>query len=269
MTILDGKAISEQYIQHIAEEVLKNNMHPILAIVTDGLDPASAVYIRQKIKAAEKCGIAVLVEKINSSMEYIEVMRRLSADPAINGIIVQQPCKYAPMYKVKETIPAQKDVDGFSPDSYYEPCTPLGIMTILSHYNINIVGKHCVVLGRSEIVGRPLSEMLLKKNATVTVCHSKTPTELRNELLSKADIIFACTGVPNLIKPENVRDDAIIIDVGITRDENGKLCGDAGHPTDWTDTNVMITPVPGGVGPMTVASLMVNTWAATLNQNDN
>ena len=169
MTILDGKAISEQYIQHIAEEILKNNMHPVLAIVTDGLDPASAVYIRQKIKAAEKCGIAVLVEKINSSMEYIEVMRRLSADPAINGIIVQQPCKYAPMDKVKETIPAQKDVDGFSPNSCYEPCTPLGIITILAHYNINVTGKHCVVLGRSEIVGRPLSEMLLKANAKVNI----------------------------------------------------------------------------------------------------
>lgn len=266
MTILDGKAVAANLITHIKNEILREGLHPVLAIITDGLDPASSVYIRQKIKKAEECGIATIVKTINSGMDYIETMRLFSADPAINGIIVQQPCKYAPMDLVKETIPVLKDVDGFAVDSYYAPCTPAGILTLLDHYKIDVCAKHCVVLGRSEIVGRPLAQMLLERSATVSVCHSKTPPELRNELLSKADIIFACTGVPGLIKPENVRDNAIIIDVGITRDENGKLCGDAGHPTDWADTDVIITPVPGGVGPMTVAYLMFNTWDAALTQ---
>lgn len=268
MQILDGKAVAADLIERIKNEISREGLHPVLAIITDGLDPASSVYIRQKIKKAEECGIATIVKTINSSMDYIETMRLFSADPAINGIIVQQPCKYAPIDLVKETIPVLKDVDGFAVDSYYAPCTPFGILTLLDHYKIDVSGKHCVVLGRSEIVGRPLAQMLLERNATVSVCHSKTSPELRNQLTSAADVILSCTGVPGLIKPENVRKNAIIIDVGITRNKDGKLCGDAGYPTDWTDTDVMITPVPGGVGPMTVASLMFNTWAATLEQKE-
>lgn len=133
---------------------------------------------------------------------------------------------------------------------------------LLYDYNIEIENKHCVILGRSEIVGRPLVKMLLDHNATVSVCHSKTPIEVRDTLLSNADIVFCCTGVANLLRPGMVRDEAVIIDVGITIDENNKLCGDAGHVEDWSATNVAITPVPGGMGPMTVASLMFNVYEA-------
>lgn len=268
MYSLTSKSFLEIYYAQLRECVAELGITPHLAIITDGEDPASQIYIRQKVKAAERSGIAVSIENIHSCEEYLDTVRRLSVTPEVHGIIVQQPCKYASFESVKATIPIEKDVDGFCTDSPFIACTPLGIMTLLDWYHISVYKKHCVVIGRSEIVGKPLAQLLLEENATVSVCHSKTPIELRNQLLAQADIIFLCTGVPYLITPEDVRNDAVIIDVGITHGEDGKLCGDAGHPEDWANTNVRITPVPGGIGPMTVASLMSNTYEAALKSTE-
>ena len=262
MKILSGKTVADSIYGYLNSEPKFQNLHPHLAIVTDHLDPASEIYIRQKVKSAEKCGIEVSIHTVTSDLNYLDTIQKLAIDNSVHGIIVQQPCKYAPFELVRATVPGAKDVDGFCANSIFNPCTPQGIIMLLYNHDIEIENKHCVILGRSEIVGRPLARMLLDRNATVSVCHSRTPIEVRDNLLSNADIVLCCTGVANLLRPGMVRDDAVIIDVGITRDENNKLCGDAGHVEDWAATNVMITPVPGGIGPMTVASLMLNVYEA-------
>ena len=262
MKILSSKPIVEEFYASLDHKQIEK-YHPHLAIITDDSnDSANKIYINQKLKAAKKCGIRTSIYTVNSGLDYCYTIQKLLINHDIHGIIVQQPCKYASFDLVRNTVPRAKDVDGFCADTLYTPCTPQGIITLLDYYKIEIANKHCVVLGRSEIVGRPLAKMLLNRNATVSVCHSKTPIEMRDSLLSNADIVFCCTGVANLLRPGMVRNDAVIIDVGITRDENDKLCGDAGHVEDWSATDVMITPVPGGIGPMTVLSLMKNTIAA-------
>lgn len=262
MHILDGKTTADRCYQYLSVQAAANNITPHLVVMTDGLDPASQVYIKQKQKAAEKCDFKFSIEVLNSEADFETKIAKLAADTDVHGIIVQQPCAYASFEKAKRFIPIHKDVDGFATESFFAPCTPKGILTLLYNNNIDVEGKHCVVLGRSEIVGRPLAKLLMNKNATVTVCHSKTPIELRDQLLREADIIFSCTGQPRLITPEKVKSNAIIVDVGITREPDGKLCGDAGRIEDWAHTDVTITPVPGGVGPMTVASLMQNVYIA-------
>lgn len=262
MRILNGWTTANKIYNFLNTSAEYQAIHPHLAIITDRLDAASEIYIRQKIKAGEKCGVEVSVHEIKSELDYVDTIQKLSLDNKVHGIIVQQPCRYASFELARATIPCAKDVDGFCVNSIFNPCTPQGIIMLLYDYNIEIENKHCVILGRSEIVGRPLAKMLLDHNAIVSVCHSKTPIEVRDNLLSSADMVFCCTGVANLLCPSMVRDDAVIIDVGITLDENNKLRGDAGHIEDWSATNVVITPVPGGIGPMTVASLMFNVYEA-------
>lgn len=262
MRILNGRTTADKIYNFLNTSAEYQDIHPHLAIITDRLDAASEIYICQKIKAGERCGVEVSVHEVKNELDYVDTIQKLSLDNKVHGIIVQQPCKYASFELARATIPCAKDVDGFCANSIFNPCTPQGIIMLLYDYNIEIENKHCVILGRSEIVGRPLVKMLLDHNATVSICHSKTPIEVRDTLLFNADIVFCCTGVANLLRPGMVRNNAIIVDVGITVDENNKLCGDAGHVKDWSATNVAITPVPGGIGPMTVASLMFNVYEA-------
>lgn len=266
MRILNGRTTADKIYNFLNTLAEYQAIHPHLAIITDHLNVASEIYIHQIVKMGEKCGIEVSIHEVKSELDYIDTVQKLTLDNKVHGIIVQQPCRYASFELARATIPCAKDVDGFCTNSIFNPCTSQGIIMLLYNYNIEVENKHCVILSRSEIVGRPLARMLLDHNATVSICHSRTPIEVRNNLLSNANIIFCCTGVANLLRPGMVCDDAIIIDVGITRDENNKLCGDAGHVEDWAATNVMITPVPGGIGPMTVASLMVNVYEAASSQ---
>lgn len=262
MHILDGKKCAKEWREQLKKTVELEHLTPSLAIVTDEHDPASAVYIRQKIKAAEEIGIKVSVHKVNSLEEARAVLNALNTDPGVDGIIIQQPCQYMTIEHATKHINPAKDVDGFIEKGFYSPCTPLGIMTLLKSYNISVKWKHAVVLGRSQIVGKPLARMLVDENATVSLCHSYTPVTLRRQLTQDADIVFSCTGNPGLIKINDVSENAIIIDVGISRLPGGSLSGDVDAREDWSKTNVKLTPVPGGVGPMTVAALMYNTIQA-------
>lgn len=269
--LIDGKAISTQIKEECREKVAAYKEKEIeisLAVIQVGADPASSVYVRNKKKACEFCGMTSLSYELpeeTTQEELLALIRKLNADDAVNGILVQLPLpKHINEDLVIQTIDPKKDVDGFHPQSVgalcigqpgFVSCTPAGIIQLLKRSNIEIAGKECVVIGRSNIVGKPMSLLLLRENGTVTVCHSRT-RDLK-EVTKRADILIVAIGKPKFITAEYVKEGAVVIDVGIHRKEDGKLCGDVDFDSVAEKTSA-ITPVPGGVGPMTIAMLMHN-----------
>lgn len=278
--IISGKEVSEAVKLRVADEVKEfkaQGIEPCLAVILVGDDPASRVYVNNKKKACEFCGIRsleyVLPAETNEE-ELIELVEKLNNDESVNGILCQLPLpKHLDEKKVLNLIKPEKDVDAFHPENVghimigdfnFLPCTPAGIMEMLHYENINLEGKNCVVIGRSNIVGKPMAMLMLKENATVTICHSKTKN--LKEVVADADIIVAAVGKANFVTADMVKDGAVIIDVGINRMDDGKLCGDVDFEA-CKEKASYITPVPGGVGPMTIATLMQNTITATKFQN--
>lgn len=269
MQILDGKALSKEIQEEIEFEVSNLSKKPHLAVILVGEDSASQIYVNIKHKTCERLGIKSTVVNLpenTSEEDLIEKVRELNSDKDVNAILIQLPLPNHINANncIKEISPV-KDVDGFTPENlgailrgqepFAYPCTPFGILTILKRYNIQISGKHAVIVGRSNIVGKPVSLMLLKENATVTMCHSKT--ENLSEITKTADILISATG-KRVITKDMVKQGATVIDVGIIRNSEGKLEGDVDFE-EVKDVAEFITPVPGGVGPMTIASLMKNT----------
>ena len=266
--LIDGKAISTAIKNELKKEVADNNIKATLAVIQVGNDPASSVYVGNKKKACEYIGIGSASYELpeeTSEEELLKLIDELNADDSINGILVQLPVpKHIDDKKIIERISPLKDVDGFHPESVgnlcigrdgFVSCTPAGIIELLKRSDITIEGKECVVIGRSNIVGKPMALLLIANNGTVTVCHSKTK-DLK-AVCKRADILVAAVGKPKMINSEYIKEGAVVIDVGIHRMENGKLCGDVDFD-DVKDIVSAITPVPGGVGPMTIAMLMVN-----------
>ena len=269
--IIDGKAISMAIKDELKEKVAeykKQGVKITLAVVKVGNDPASAVYVRNKEKACEYVGIAsrtLALSEETTEEELLKVVKELNEDKAVNGILVQLPLpKHIDESKVLLAIDSNKDVDGFHPvnvgkmvigEETFLPCTPAGIIEMLKRTDIEISGKECVVIGRSNIVGKPMSMLMLKENATVTIAHSRTK-DLK-EVTKRADILIAAIGKAKFVTADYVKEGAVIIDVGMDRDENGKLCGDVDFDS-VSQVASAITPVPGGVGPMTVTMLLVN-----------
>ena len=269
--LIDGKAISTQIKEECREKVAaykEKGIEISLAVIQVGADPASSVYVRNKKKACEFCGMTSLSYELpeeTTQEELLALIRKLNADDAVNGILVQLPLpKHINEDLVIQTIDPKKDVDGFHPQSVgalcigqpgFVSCTPAGIIQLLKRSNIEIAGKECVVIGRSNIVGKPMALLLLRENGTVTVCHSRTK-DLK-EVTKRADILIVAIGKLKFITAEYVKEGAVVIDVGIHRKEDGKLCGDVDFDSVAEKTST-ITPVPGGVGPMTIAMLMHN-----------
>ena len=269
--LIDGKAISTQIKDELREEVAQlkeKGIVPCLAVVQVGNDPASSVYVNNKKKACTYIGIDSLsyeLEENVSEEELLKLVNDLNENPKVNGILVQLPLpKHIDEEKVIHAITPEKDVDGFHPETVgnmcigskgFLPCTPAGVIQLLKRSNIDIEGKECVVVGRSNIVGKPMALLLLRENGTVTITHSRT-RDLK-EITKRADILVAAIGKPKFITREYVKEGAVVIDVGIHRNEDNKLCGDVAFE-DVIDKVSAITPVPGGVGPMTIAMLMNN-----------
>ena len=273
--IIDGKAIAGEIKEECrvkAEEYREKGIEITLAVVQVGSDPASGVYVRNKKRACEACGIRSLSYELpeeTCEVELLELIEKLNKDEAVNGILVQLPLPgQIDEKKVIQAIDAKKDVDGFHPmnagalctgERGFVSCTPAGIIQLLKRSRIAIAGKECVVIGRSNIVGKPAALLLLAENGTVTVCHSRT-ADLK-EVTKRADILVVAVGKPKFITAEYVKEGAVVIDVGIHRKENGKLCGDVDFDSVAPKCSA-ITPVPGGVGPMTIAMLMSNCIAS-------
>lgn len=271
-TIIDGKLVSNEIREQLktqVEELKKNGKSVGLGLILVGEDPASQVYVKNKIKACEYVGIESYCYRmdVNSTQEEVlEIVDKLNKDDKVNGILVQLPLpKHLDEKVILDRIDVKKDVDGFSAyqigkmvlgEKSIVSCTPKGIIELLKYYKIDIAGKNAVVIGRSNIVGKPISMLLLKENATVTICHSRTQNLA--EICAKADILVVAIGKAKFVKNNMVKNGAVIIDVGINRDEDGKLCGDVDFE-DVVDKCSYITPVPGGVGPMTVTMLLKNT----------
>jgi methylenetetrahydrofolate dehydrogenase (NADP+)/methenyltetrahydrofolate cyclohydrolase len=270
--IIDGKQIAKQLRISIAEQVTKLDRKPGLAVILVGDDPASAVYVRNKDNACKEVGF--YSEKINKSAnitqaELLSEVERLNKDDKIDGILVQLPLpSHLDANQVIEAINPNKDVDGFHSENigklmqnkaYLRPCTPKGVMTMLATTGVDLVGKDCVVVGASNIVGRPMAMELLNARATVTICNSKTQ-DLSGKL-KQADVIVAAVGIPKMIQGDWIKAGVIIIDVGINRLDDGTLVGDVDFDA-VQDKAAWITPVPGGVGPMTIATLLENTLTA-------
>ncbi|HIR29615.1 MAG TPA: bifunctional methylenetetrahydrofolate dehydrogenase/methenyltetrahydrofolate cyclohydrolase FolD [Candidatus Coproplasma stercorigallinarum] len=272
--LIDGKRLAHEMRAGIKESVEKYKAESGkdigLAVVLVGEDPASQVYVRNKIKACEEVGIksyAYYLDKDTAQARVEELIRSLSVDNKINGILVQLPLPaHLDSKKILELIPYAKDVDGFSAEnmgrlSMNEPClvacTPNGVMKMFESENICLSGKNAVVIGRSNIVGKPMAMLLTNANATVTLCHSKT-ADLKAKCL-EADIVVAAIGKAKFITADMIKEGAVVIDVGMNRDENGKLCGDVDFE-NVKEKCSYITPVPGGVGPMTITMLMYNTY---------
>lgn len=270
MIYIDGKALAAKNEEKLATIIKNKNIHPKLVIISCDPDNASGVYMRNKTKAAKRIGIECEIIKFEPSSnteEMVEEIYKLNEDDKVSGIIVQLPLpKHFNVNKIQKAIALSKDVDGFCLNSSFTSCTPLACMRMLEEYNLNVDGKHCVVIGRSEIVGKPLAKLLLKENATVTQCHSHTSTEMLKNLCQQADFIFAAAGKANLIQPDYLKDGVVLIDISINRDENGNLCGDAAK--ECAEKCSYISPVPGGVGPMTVNTLMWNTVSACVVQEN-
>ena len=241
-----------------------------LAIVQVGDNPASNAYIKGKIKDCEEVGFGFSLHRFPDDVqeqEIIDYINQLNDDDAVNGIIVQLPLPvHLDATKIVNTVAVEKDVDGFRPHSSFAPCTPLGIVRLLDEMEVNVEGKMVVILGRSEYLGKKAFEMLLNKNATLAICHSKTPANMRKELLAKADIVIAAVGKAGLFSADDVKDGAIVIDVGINRNKDGKLCGDF---IPDPNRDITYSTVPGGVGLITRAMLLQNTLMAYHLQNTN
>lgn len=278
--LISGKEVSEAVKLRVADEVKElkaQGIEPCLAVILVGDDPASRVYVNNKKKACEFCGIRSLEYVLPADTkeeELIELVEKLNNDKSVNGILCQLPLpKHLDEKKVLNLIKPEKDVDAFHPENVghimigdfnFLPCTPAGIMEMFRYENISLDGKNCVVIGRSNIVGKPMAMLMLKENATVTICHSRTKN--LKEIVAGADVVVAAVGRPNFVTADMVKDGAVIIDVGINRIDDGKLCGDVDFEA-CKEKASYITPVPGGVGPMTIATLMQNTITATKIQN--
>lgn len=278
--IIDGKKIAQSVLEDVkkvAEKLNGKGITPGLAVIMVGNNPASKTYVRNKKTACEKAGIKseeYLLSENASEKEILDLIDKLNTTKEVSGILVQLPLpSHLDSKTICERISPLKDVDAFTSknigdlfkgNANFLPCTPAGIIEILKHENINLAGKHCVIIGRSNIVGKPLALLLIQNDATVTVCHSKTKNI--EEICKLADIVICAVGKEKFLKKEMVKTGAVVIDVGINRDENGKLCGDA----DFENLEPIcskITPVPGGVGPMTVAMLVKNAAKAAEIQN--
>ncbi len=278
--IIDGRLIAQNIKNDLKKEVenLKlKGINPGLAVVLVGEDSASKIYVKNKKKCCDELGIfseEFYFPEDTSEKEILNLIEKLNQDKKINGILVQLPLpSHINQKNITESILPEKDVDAFHSSTIGNlltnhaellPCTPAGIIEIFHRENISLTGKHCVIIGRSNIVGKPLAFMLINEDATVTVCHSKT--KKLSEICKNADIIICAVGKAKFLKRNMIKEGAVIIDVGINRDENGKICGDVDFD-DVKNIASAITPVPGGVGPMTIAMLMKNTITATKIQN--
>ena len=281
MQIIDGKKVSAEVKEQVRQETLRlkeeHGVTPGLAVVIVGDDPASRVYVNNKKKACELVGFRSEEYALPASTtqeELLDLVRTLNEKEDINGILVQLPLpKHLDDKAVIEAINPVKDVDAFHAVNVgkimlgeydFLPCTPAGVMEMLHSYNIPVEGKECVVIGRSNIVGKPMGMLMLHENGTVTICHSRTKN--LKEVCARADILVVAVGIPKFVKADMVKEGAVVIDVGMDRDENGKLCGDVDFDSVKEKCS-FITPVPGGVGPMTIATLMKNTIKACRLQN--
>lgn len=280
-TIIDGKTLAKKIrmeLKEKCEELINKHIQPKLAVIMVGDNPASKVYVKNKSKACNEVGILYeeyLLEEDTTQEELIKLIKKLNEDKSINGILLQSPIpQHLDINEAFKAITYAKDVDGFTPSSVgklcigedtFISCTPYGVMKMFEEYNIDLTGKNVVILGRSNIVGKPLIQCCLQKHATVTVCHSKTKN--LDEYTKQADIIISAIGKPKFVTSDMVKNGVIVIDVGINRDENGKLVGDVDFE-NVKEKASYITPVPGGVGPMTIAMLMNNVIKATIQQNN-
>lgn len=276
MELINGKEVAKKVRKDLKSEVIKlkaNGINPKLAVIMVGNDPGSTVYVRNKSKACQKVGIEFeefLYDENLSESELLDVIKKLNEDSSINGILLQSPVpKHIDINKAFRTIAPEKDVDGFNPvnvgnltigEDAFISCTPYGVIRMFEEYNIELEGKNAVILGRSNIVGKPMIQCMLNKNATVTVCHSRTNNI--EEITKKADIIISAIGKPKFLKENMVKDGAVVIDVGINRLDDGSIVGDVDFD-EVSKKASYITPVPGGVGPMTIAMLLNNVVKAT------
>ena len=273
--LIDGKAVSARVKGEVAKEIAELKEKGIeagLAVVIVGNNQASRVYVNNKKKACAEVGIAsyeYALPEETTEAELLELVNKLNADPKVNGILVQMPLpKQINENAVINAIVPEKDVDAFHPrnvghimigDYQFLPCTPAGVMELIAETGIDPAGKNCVVIGRSNIVGKPMAMLLLQTNGTVTICHSKTKN--LKEICANADILVAAVGKAGFVTGDMVKEGAVVIDVGMNRNEQGKLCGDCAFD-ECAEKAAYITPVPGGVGPMTIAMLMKNTLTA-------
>ena len=269
-TILDGKKLRDEIFEELKGKIEKLSVKPSLAVILVGDNPSSKIYVNNKKKCAEKLGINSIVISYPADItekELLNKIQELNNDKNITAILVQLPLPdHIDKFKVIDAISPKKDVDGLTPYNsgklfagekpYVYPCTPKGILLMLDHYGIEIEGKHAVVIGRSNLVGKPVAQMLLNRNATVTLCHSKTKN--LTEITKTADILISAVG-KKVVGENMLKNNCVVIDVGIFRGENGKICGDVDFDK-VAKTTSYISPVPGGVGPMTIASLMLNTF---------
>ena len=278
--IIDGKELAKKIRANLkieCEELKKKNINSKLAVIMVGEDPASKVYVRNKSRACEDVGIEYeeyLLDVNTTQKELIELIEKLNNDKTVNGILLQSPIpSNLDINEAFRTISPEKDVDGFNPlnvgklvlnQDTFVSCTPYGIMKMFEEYDIDLTGKNVVILGRSNIVGKPLIHCCLNKNATVTSCHSKTQNIAQKA--KEADVLISAIGKANFVTADMVKDGAVVIDVGINRLDNGKITGDVDFESVKEKASY-ITPVPGGVGPMTIAMLMNNVIKATRRQN--
>lgn len=267
--ILDGKKLRDKIFENLKQKLNNMSEKPTLAVILVGENPASQIYVRNKKKTAENLGINSIVINYPADISeniLLDKIQELNNDNKITAILVQLPLpKHIDKFKIIDAIAPEKDVDGLTPynsgklfageEPYVYPCTPKGILLLLDEYNIELEGKHVVVIGRSNLVGKPVAQMLLNRNATVTMCHSHTKN--LSDITKTADIVVSAVG-KNIIGEKILKSDCVVVDVGIFKDVNGKICGDVDFASA-SKIAAYISPVPGGVGPMTIASLMLNT----------
>lgn len=267
--ILDGKKLRDKIFENLKQRLNNMSEKPTLAVILVGDDPASQIYVKNKKKTAENLGINSIVINYPADISekiLLDKIQELNNDNKITAILVQLPLpKHIDKFKIIDEIAPEKDVDGLTPynsgklfsgeEPYVYPCTPKGILLLLDEYNIELEGKHVVVIGRSNLVGKPVAQMLLNRNATVTMCHSHTNN--LSDITKTADIVVSAVG-KNIIGEKMLKSDCVVVDVGIFKDINGKICGDVDFASA-SKIAAYISPVPGGVGPMTIASLMLNT----------
>ena len=278
--IIDGKAFAKRIRERVAKEVsiLKENydLVPSLTVVLVGDDPASKVYVTSKGKQSSEAGMGsntIHLDENVSEQDLLDLIKKLNNDTSVNGILVQLPLpKHLNATEVLDAIDPSKDVDGFHPvnagllsqgRAQFVPCTPLGVMRLLEDAQIETSGKHAVIVGRSDIVGKPMAQLLLQANSTVSICHSRT-RDLAQEV-GRADIVVAAVGRPEMVQGEWIKEGAVVVDVGINRLDDGRLVGDVDF-VSAAERASYITPVPGGVGPMTIAMLMENTLRSAANR---